>query len=148
MLRQRLVIMGVLLSTVDFDRILDDARPPAEVPLSLRESSAFCPQIEAARRTGMMAALGGGVVAAPVAFSIKTSVAALFLVFSGTVAGAATYCVFKAPEPKPAVAARTPAPAQEIEFPTPSGARVPEPSGLSVLGPAALLFLRRTRGQQ
>jgi len=145
MLRQRLVIMGVLLSTVDFDQILHDATSHPDPPLTLHESTYCPPRITAAHRAGTMAAVGGG-AAAPVAFSIKKAAVALVVLMTGTVAGAATYSAFKAPEPKPAVAARALAPAPDFDIQSFSGASsVPEPSTLSILAPAAILLLRRTR---
>jgi len=145
MLRQRLVMMGVLLSTLDFDQILRDATWQTDPPLTLRESTYAPPQIAAARRTGAMAALGGG-AATPIAFSIKKTAIALVVIMSSTVAGAGTFYAFQTPEPKPAVAARATAAAPDFDiFATPGAASTPEPSTLSFLAPAALLLLRRTR---
>jgi hypothetical protein len=146
MLRQRLVLMGVLLSTLDVDQILRDATSQSDPPLTLRESTYCPPRTAAAYRTGTMAAVGAGATAAPVAFSIKKAAVALVVLMSGTVAGAATYCAFQAPDPKPAVLARLAAPTPNFDlYSSPGGASVPEPSTLSVLAPAALLLLRRTR---
>jgi RNA polymerase sigma factor (sigma-70 family) len=144
MLRQRLVIMGVLLSTLDFDQILHDLTSQTDPPLTLRESTCCPPQVTAAHRAGMVA-IGSG-AAAPIAFSIKKTIVALVVLMSGTVAGGATYCAFKAPEPKPTVATRAPAPTPDLDIQSFSRvSSVPEPSTLSILVPTALLLLRRTR---
>jgi RNA polymerase sigma factor (sigma-70 family) len=148
MLRQRLVIMGVILSTIDFDQLLQDAlSEPDTAPVSLRETSYPAPPASAFRSAGAKACLGVG-AATPAAYSMKTTAAILFTLVSSTVAGATTYCALNCiqPGPTPAVRASALDPEPEPSYGVSSrGYSVPEPSSLSIVAPAALLLLRRNR---
>ena len=145
MLRQRLVLMGVILSTVDFHQLLQGAfSEPDSTPLSVREASYAAPPASPLATTALKACIGVGATA-PVAYSMKTSVAVACTLLFGTCAGAATYQALKMPPPPPAAMAVVREPAPELDIPYPIASSVPEPSTFSLLTPVAALLLRRRR---
>jgi RNA polymerase sigma factor (sigma-70 family) len=145
MLRQRLIVMGVILTTTNMDQFLHDLMAhPKPAPPQILTNASFRPSIKpVVRNAAVKMAVGAG-VAAPVTFTMKVKAAAAVATLLCTgAAGAGTYyyaCTPKLPPPPAPVVAKPRAPAPPFPVPISS---VPEPSTLSILAPVTALLLRR-----